>query len=247
MGLSSLGILALLFVASVGTALVSGLTGLAGGALLFSCLTYVWSVREAIALHAATQSLSNGIRVGIFWSHIHWPIVVRFAALVVPGAYLGSLGLDALPTSYLFGLAALGILLSVFPTKRLPMPTHRNWFILGGFVAGFLGMIIGVVGPLIAPLFLHVKIVKEEFVATKSACQLITQGVKFVFFLSLLRFDYTQYGAEVCWMAGGLVLGTFGAKRLLKSVSNQLFTTTIKGLLVATALQLVWQGIEAAS
>ena len=241
--MNAAGILALLFLASAATALVSGVTGLAGGALLFSCLTYVWSVREAIALHAATQSLSNGIRVGIFWSHIHWRIVARFAFLVIPGAYLGSLSLDAIPTQYLFGLAAIGILLAVFPTKYLPIPKHPNWFILGGFLAGYLGMLIGVVGPIIAPLFLNIKIIKEEFVATKSACQLITQGVKFVFFLGFLGFDYTQYTGEVLWMAGGLTLGTFTAKWLLKSVSNRVFTIGIKGLLTATAIQLAYQGI----
>ena len=241
--MNAAGILALLFLASAATALVSGVTGLAGGALLFSCLTYIWSVREAIALHAATQSLSNGIRVGIFWSHIHWAIVARFAVLVVPGAYLGSLSLDAIPTQYLFGLAAIGILLAIFPTKHLPIPTHPNWFILGGFLAGFLGMLIGVVGPIIAPLFLNVKIIKEEFVATKSACQLITQGVKFGFFLGLLGFDYSQYAGEVLWMAGGLTLGTFAAKRILKSVSNRVFRVGIKGLLVATAIQLAYKGI----
>ena len=241
--MSPTGIVALLFLASALTALVSGVTGLAGGALLFSCLTYIWSVREAIALHAATQSLSNGIRVGVFWSHIQWRIVARFAVLVAPGAYLGSLSLDALPTQFLFGLAATGILLALLPTKNLPIPTHPNWFLAGGFLAGFLGMMIGVVGPIIAPLFLSIKIVKEEFVATKSACQLITQGVKFCFFLGMLDFDYTKYTAEVLWMAGGLTLGTFAAKRVLKSVSSRMFTVGIKGLLAATAIQLAYKGI----
>ena len=80
-------------------------------------------------------------------------------------------------------------------------------------------MIVGVVGPMLAPFLLSIRNSKEEFVATKSFCQGSVQAIKVIMFLTVLKFDYMLHSQKI------IVLG----HSILRDVLIELDNRTCKG------------------
>src|SRR5689334_5842020 len=58
-----------LSVLMIGTALLSGIFGMAGGLILIGVLLVVFPLPTAMVLHAITQMASNGWRATLWWPH----------------------------------------------------------------------------------------------------------------------------------------------------------------------------------
>src|SRR4051794_35997674 len=63
-------VVAAVLVTMVGTSLLSGVFGMAGGLVLIGVLLVLMPVPDAMALHAVTQIASNGWRAALWWRHI---------------------------------------------------------------------------------------------------------------------------------------------------------------------------------
>ena len=83
------------------SAVLTSVTGLGGGVLLFSILSSLLSLREAVALHGFLQMVSNGSRMILFFKKINWSIGLRFCLALIPGCFLGVKLFDYLNPSYL--------------------------------------------------------------------------------------------------------------------------------------------------
>ena len=59
----------------IGTALLSGVFGMAGGLILIGVLLVIFPLPTAMVLHAVTQMASNGWRAVLWWRHIEWRIM----------------------------------------------------------------------------------------------------------------------------------------------------------------------------
>ena len=75
----------------VGTALLSGVFGMAGGLILVGVLVVIMPLPQAMVMHAVTQMASNGWRALLWREHIAWK--TAFASFV---GSLISLGLWSL-------------------------------------------------------------------------------------------------------------------------------------------------------
>src|ERR1044072_4918337 len=64
----------------IGTALLSGVFGMAGGLILVGVLVVIMPLPQAMVLHAVTQMASNGWRGGLWPQHIAWK--TAFASFV---------------------------------------------------------------------------------------------------------------------------------------------------------------------
>jgi len=140
------------------------------------------------------------------------------------------------------GLVILYVSLAPQKARKTVSP-NKKIFIPLGFISGFLGMIIGVTGPLLAPFFLRAGLVKEQFVATKASCQFIVQIIKVIFFATLLQFDYSQYSSEVGVMIAGIFVGTLLAKSVFTYVSEKLFITILKLILFILGGKLIYSAV----
>ena len=76
-----------------------------------------------------------------------------------------------------------------------PKKEQKNkLFIIVGFISGISSIFIGAVGPLIAPFFLRSDLNKENIIANKAACQIITHLGKIPIFMYFFELDYVaQY------------------------------------------------------
>jgi uncharacterized membrane protein YfcA len=223
------------------SAWVSGITGMAGGTLLLSILSLFYAPQTTIALHGLLQVFANLSRVILFIKSVSWKHVGFFVLLSLPGAYLGANVSTYFSPQLLKALLGILILYVAFKPKNKKGETVSSaiTFIPLGFASGFLGMIIGVTGPLLAPFFLRAGITKERFVATKALCQFVVQLIKVAIFATLLQFDYTQFQSELLFMILAIFIGTIVAKITLPYVSEKIFIRVLKGLLIILGTKLI--------
>ena len=230
------------------SAIVSGSTGLGGGVIQLVLLANLFPLHHVIALHAVIQVISNFTRVITFFQHINWHIFWKFNLLSIPFAYLGAMCIEWFNEHYLQILVAFMILYTVVGKQQFrhmisSCQHDTGLFIVVGTVASFISMIIGVVGPLITPFFLASHMQQIVFVASKSACQFALQMIKFVIFLKVLFFPYSTYKYDIFYSTLGIIIGTWGAKKILQHIDVDLIQKVTQFILVVLALKIFYQGI----
>lgn len=206
---------------------------MAGGTLLLSVLSIFYDPTATIALHGLLQVFANLSRVVVFIHSVSWRHVGYFVLLSVPGAYLGA-SIRELFSPHLLK-AMLGILIvyvALKPTSKKGSADSKPLiFVPLGFASGFLGMIIGVTGPLLAPFFLKAGLTKEVFVSTKALCQFVVQIIKVFIFATMLSFDYWLHQNALTVMIVTIFVGTFVSKSVIRYISETIFILILKAIL----------------
>jgi uncharacterized membrane protein YfcA len=232
-------LLAALLVVAVLSAAISAITGVAGGIVLLSVLLFALDPRAVVPVHGAVQLVANSSRLVVFWRHVQWGVVARFAAMVVPGAIAGA-SLVALLSPRVMQIAiACAILLSLAAprSKTQAPPSRRRWFYPLGFLCGGLGMIVGSTGPIVTQALLWSGVLKEAHIATKAACQALANIIKLTLYGTTLGFAFGEHAPVIALLSVGVVLGTFIGKRVLRQVSDRTFVLATRVLLVLVAVK----------
>lgn len=208
----------------VGTSLLSGIFGMAGGLVLIGVLILLLPLPEAMALHAVTQMASNGWR-GLLWSrHIRW----RIAAAYVLGCCLAVLlwSWIAFVPGKPLALVALGVspfILHLLPRGMAPDAESPAQGVAYGAASMSLMLLTGVAGPLLDRFFLGGALDRRGIIATKAACQVFGHALKLLYFGGLID----QAASLDPWLAIGAVFasmaGTMLARPLLESLSDAQF------------------------
>jgi uncharacterized membrane protein YfcA len=211
----------LLWCVMVGTALLSGIFGMAGGMILIGVLLVMLPVPDAMALHAVTQLASNGWRAALWVRYVQWRILGPYALGCAAALLVWAL-LDFVPDR---ALAMLGLGLSPFAVRLLPKgfrpdAERARDGTLYGFICMTLMVLTGVSGPLLDTFFLGGKLERRQIVATKALCQVMGHALKLLYFGGLVA----QSGSVDPVVAGGAILcsmlGTTLAKRVLEAMTD---------------------------
>jgi uncharacterized protein len=239
-------VLILLFIVTTLGSLLSGLTGLAGGAVILGGLMMFFPTAESLAMHGVVQSVSNGTRVLFWWKSVHWDVVWRYTLLLIPGAFMGGLLFNHLNLHLVE--AALGAL--ILAVVWLPMPKRfggtftKNGFIWLGLLSGFFSMLAGVVGPLLNPFFDKLNIKRDQMVSTKSACQLILHLVRIGSYAGVVGLDLEKYGVEMVLMVIAAVLGIWLSRPVGKHITDRQLDIALKVLLTVIGSKNVVTGVS---
>ena len=224
--------------------LISSVVGMSGGILVFFVLTLFFDIKTAIPLHALLLLIANFSRIAIFFRSIHRPTVFWFALLLIPGALLGGLAFNYFSANILQLSIGLMILFTCFvPLNAIGVSMTNRGFVPIGFCTGFLSMIVGSVGPLLAPFLLSLGLNKEEFVATKSACQFLNQLVKIPTFYFMLSFSYGDYIDVVLVSAVATIAGTYLGGKVIGYMSEANFRILVKIVLVGVSFKMILNSI----
>ena len=231
-------------IAGLISALVSGMTGLAGGVLLLSVLTVSLPLEAVVPLHALIQVIANLSRVLLLRQHIEWRIWRAFNLLALPAGIAGVYCVTAFPKDLTRGLIGFVITLAAVymltPSRpKSKMTTHSARYVLLGAISSLLGMVVGATGPLIAPFFIIGGLSRERFIATKSACQLTVQVIKTILFAQLLNFAYAKYTSSIILITTGVLLGTWVARRLLARIQGVWLEKLTALLLIVLGTRLI--------
>jgi uncharacterized membrane protein YfcA len=236
----------LLFVITTLAAILSGVTGLAGGAVILASLALFYEASEALALHGLLQAVSNGLRITFSRKLIRWDVVGRFSLLLIPGAWIGGLLFNLFDPDIVGILLGLIILLAVW----VPMPAQGslrfglNGFIGLGLMTGFFSMFAGVVGPLLNPFFGMVGIKRESMVGTKSACLLAVHVSRVGSYAGVVGMDYGKWAPEIGLLLAAVLLGQLLAGPVAKRITDAQFDRFMKVLLTVLGLKQLYSGVS---
>ena len=178
----STSVIAVLLAATLITAAISGIFGMAGGLLLMGVLAAFTPVATAMVLHGFIQIISNFSRAAFLWRHISWSLVGRYA-LGIGAALLVIASIAWRPTQpAVFLMLGMTAMLVWIPKKAVEINVERPWQAeLCGFLVQTLNTIAGVAGPLLDLFFVKTLLPRQTVVATKAATQVMAHAVKIAF------------------------------------------------------------------
>lgn len=229
--------------AAFSTSILSAVIGMGGGIILLAVMLLFFPPQVAIPLHAVVQLISNGTRTFVFLRYVEWKVYGLFVVPAAFGIFFVRMFFAAIPPHYLRILIALFIFMTLLLPKSQKGRVWGRWtFSVAGLAAGTLGMIVGAIGPVIAPFFLHTRILKERLIATKAVCQATVHLLKIAAF-GTLGFAYMQYGGLILFLGVAVLLGTNIGKVLLEKMSESFFILLYKIALTAIGIKLLLEGM----
>jgi uncharacterized membrane protein YfcA len=205
-----------------GTAVLSGVFGMAGGIVLMGVYIALLPVAAAMVLHGATQLFANFLRAVILWRAIYWH-GVRFymaSALLTFGALCSVRYVPNQLVVYL-GLGLAPFVARLLPPRWLDFERPHAALLTGVQVTA-LNLMVGAAGPLLDVAFVDTRLSKQQIVATKAITQVFSHTLKLAYFVPLMS------GSEVAPSALlGILLATFAGTwtgtRIMERLSDQRF------------------------
>ena len=237
--------LLLLVVATLLTAALSAIVGMAGGISLLGVMLLFLDPLIAVPVHGVVQLASNGSRAWVQRRHVRRGILARYGLLALPGGIVGLMVARELPPDGLKAAIGLFVLVATWRPGLLMLGRHpeqidpnRRFLVLGG-VTGVLNILIGATGPLIAPFFLNLGLTRHALIGTKAACQALGHAAKIAVFAVVGGFAFGAYTPLLAGMVPAAFVGTWLGSRVLDRVDEVWFTRLYKGVLTLVALRLV--------
>ncbi len=227
---------------TIGTSIISGIVGMAGGITLLSLMTFFMPMHHIIPVHGLVQLVSNGSRCFFLRANIVKKITLYFLLGAPFGVIAAFFLLSSITHQSFFYIPIILIICyTLFKPKKLPaiaLPDYGFFFL--GIVTGFLGPFIGATGPILAPFFLRDDLSKEEIIATKAVTQMFTHLLKIPLFIGL-SFSYSEYRWVIVMMIFGAIVGTKLGVMLLGKTSEGLFRRIYKTALLLACIRLIWK------
>ena len=241
----------ILIIAAFITSSISAVLGMGGGIILLGIMAII--IPEGymvIALHGIIQLVSNTTRAYVFREHLKNDIIKEFGM----GAFMG-LSASALIIFIMLQLFNVGSaneikveilkpLIGIFIIwylflKGLRKEKHAKSFIGIGALSGVSSVFVGATGPLIAPFFLGAKLTKENVIANKAACQMISHFGKIPLFIIFFKFNYVQQYDLLLPMVAAVFIGTNLGKKILSFIPEKLFKQLFRFVLLIIAIRLI--------
>lgn len=234
----------LLGIAAFFTAILSATVGVAGGSVLLGLMLALGMAPSlAIPIHAVVQLVSNGSRCIALARHVHWRYFGYLFLGSLPGPFIGVWAFQQLSAPMLKGFIAVAILYATWVPKwglnKLP-----GWlaFVVAGFLGGSLGMVIGAVGPMLAPFFLRPGFGRQEIIGTQAMSQAYLHLLKVVAF-SVIGISLIDHISVLAPMTLCAIAGTYVGTQFLKSISDKTFSLVYRMVLTGLAVHLIYESL----
>ena len=233
-----------LAVVAFATAAFSAIVGMGGGIILLGSMLIFLDPIVAIPIHGAIQMVSNATRATVQRKHLAWSLIWRYAILLLPFGLIAMQLVVHIPGIYLKAFIGVFVLLATWRpgwlligTRPEAINANRRFVLLGG-VVGFLNILVGAVGPFIAPFFLNMDFSRQTIVGTKAACQTCGHIVKILLY-GLAGFAFLTWIPLFAIMVPMVIFGTKVGSRYLDRVDDKLFVRLFRTVLTAVAAWLI--------
>jgi len=226
------------------TSILSAVVGMAGGLVLMTAMLIYMDPLQAIPVHAAVQLVSNASRTLVQREHVAWSLVAWYAPALLPFGALGIRVVYALPPDALQAVIGGFVLVATWRPSwlsfgRSPHASHTGVrFAALGAVIGFVNVIVGATGMLVAPFFLPLGLPRQSVIGTQACMQSIGHLVKLVLF-GLAGFALAEHAALLGVLAPLVIAGTWVGSRLLDRVPERAFVVLFRSVLTLLALRLL--------
>jgi uncharacterized membrane protein YfcA len=244
----------LLVGAALVTSTVSGVVGMAGGAMLLGVMVVLGiDPLLTVPIHAAVQLISNGSRAFAHAEHVDGRAWGLHVVAALPCPIVGMWLVERLDRDGVRAVMAAVILYAVWAPKwGLRSLPDRIALPASGAVAGTLGVVVGAVGPLIAPFFLRPRFDKRRLIATQAACTVVQHLIKLAAFAGLYpavlarepsTFRIGEHLALILPMGAAAIGGTYLGRWFLGRLPERSFVLLYKGVLTLLALRMGAQSV----
>ena len=241
----------ILIIAAFITSSISAVLGMGGGIILLGIMAIL--IPEGymvIALHGIIQLFSNTTRTYVFRNHLKKDLIKEFSIGVFGGVTLSIIIIIILIQLFqvssaneikveilkpLIGIFIIWYLFLKGPKKK----KESNSFIPVGGISGLSSIFVGATGPLIAPFFLSRNLLKENIIANKAACQMITHLTKIPLFIYFFNVNYLEKYTILLPLIFAVFLGTNFGKKILSFIPEKLFKKLFKITLFIIAIRLI--------
>lgn len=234
-----------LIIISFFTSIISGIIGMGGGILLLSMMTFFMPITMAIPIHGIVQLVSNSSRVFYLRNYVKWKFYKYYIIGLPFGATVSTfLLMKLLERQHIYILLLALISYAVFKPKTLPdLKLKPSLWIFIGISTGISAVLVGAVGPLIAPFFLRDDFEKEQIIGTKAIMQMSAHLIKIPAFL-FLNFSYSEHIPLTFMMGISAVIGTKVGINILDKVNNELFKKLYKIFLAIAGFRILYKLIS---
>ncbi|MBI44699.1 MAG: hypothetical protein CMG66_00865 [Candidatus Marinimicrobia bacterium] len=240
-----------LIIAAFITSSISAVLGMGGGIILLGIMAII--IPEGymvIALHGMIQLFSNTTRTYVFRKHLKKNLIKEFSIGVFWGVTLSIIiiitliqlfevsSANQIKVEFLKPLIGLFIIWYLFlkgPKKK----KEASSFIPVGAISGLSSIFVGATGPLIAPFFLSRELLKENIIANKAACQMITHLTKIPLFIYFFNVNYLKEYSILLPLILAVFIGTNFGKKVLSFIPEKLFKKLFKIALFIIAVRLI--------
>ena len=233
------------------TSSISAVLGMGGGIILLAIMALlIPNGYMVIALHGIIQLISNSTRTYIFRKYIDKNLIKEFSIGAILGAIISVLIISLAIKFYnvssaseikvdflkpMIGFFIIWYLFLKGPKKK----KEAKSFIKVGSISGLASIFIGATGPLIAPFFLDSNLNKENIIANKAACQMITHLTKIPLFLFFFNVNYFNEYKLLVPLIIAVFIGTNFGKKILSFIPEKIFIKIFKSALFLIALKLI--------
>ena len=233
------------------TSSISAVIGMGGGIILLGIMAII--IPEGymvIALHGIIQLISNTTRTYVFRNHLKDKLVKEFSLGALIGAALSGLIIFLLIQFYNVNSASeikveflkpiIGIFIIWYLFLKGPKKEKiSKSFVKVGGISGLASVFVGATGPLIAPFFLKSNLTKENIIANKAACQMITHCTKIPLFIYFFNMNYINEYQILLPLICAVFIGTNFGKYILQMIPEELFKKLFKAALFLIAIRLI--------
>ena len=215
-----------IYVITFFSSLLTLVSGFGLGTILTPVFTLIYDVKLAILLVAIVHSLNNAFKFLLFRSHVDIAIIKRFGLLSIVGAFAG-----ASLQNHLFSEALkvfLGIVLLLLGVKeilpsKMEFSLPRRIDVLGGFLSGLLGGLVGNQGAIRSAYLLNYDVTKETFIATSTVIALTIDATRIPVYVVSQQGILSQVGWNIVPVIIIAFAGTMIGKQFLKSITSGIF------------------------
>lgn len=230
-------------------ALLSEVVGTVGGfgsSVFFVPLAgFFFDFKTVLGLTGLLHVFSNIAKLVLFRQHIQWSLIWKIGIpsvlLVIGGAWLSN-QVEFVYAELLLGVFCIFFAILFLWKPDLRLKANNANAITGGGIAGFLAGFIGTGGAIRAVTLTSFGLEKNVFIATSAA---IDFGVDLSRSVVYVQQGYVQ--GQYWWYLPGLILiafvGSYIGKKLLNSVSQDLFRKIVLVFILLTGILMAGKGL----
>ena len=233
------------------TSSISAVIGMGGGIILLGIMAII--IPEGymvIALHGIIQLISNTTRTYVFRNHLKNKLIKEFSIGALIGAGLSGLiiflliqfynvnSASEIKVDFLKPIIGMFIIWYLFLKGPKKEKISKSFIKVGG-ISGLASVFVGATGPLIAPFFLKSNLTKENIIANKAACQMITHCTKIPLFIYFFNMNYINEYQILLPLICAVFIGTNFGKYILQMIPEELFKKLFKAALFLIAIRLI--------
>jgi uncharacterized membrane protein YfcA len=231
----------LIYIVTLVASALTLITGFGLATLLTPVFVLFYDVKLAILLVAIVHFMNNALKFGLFWKEMDLGIIKRFGLLSVGGAFIGAmLQIYVYSDALKIVLGVVLILLGVgeFLPKSMHVRLPKRIDLVGGFLSGLLGGLVGNQGAIRSAYLLNYAISKERFIATATVIALAIDVTRIPVYVASygdrVRGSLSELGIVVLVAFAGTFLGRY----VLRFITFESFRSVVALFVIVTGLAL---------